>query len=234
MLRITSLRLAVLLVLFAAALAAPALAETLYQIKVEHNHRQGECQGTLIVRDDKVIFESRNADCSRVWEYGAIERIDFKSAWEFHVFFSDSVHGKDQKYVMKFRDDNPDNKAAIGYIQGRMGPNAMVPASQVAGNAELPYRLKVELDLNGPNCMGTLVLSEDKIVFETGAAKCADRAFVREWGSLKEYRRLDDLQFLLVFYKYGRSAPKEVTELRFWAQEAIPQEVHRMLVEGGR
>ena len=232
--RIATWRLAALLLFIAVVLAAPALAETLYQIKVEHNHRSGECQGTLIVRDDKVIFESKNVGCGRIWEYANIERIVFDSTWEFHVFFSDTVHGKGQKYVLKFRDDNPDNRAAIGYIQGRMGPRAMAPAGQPAEPVELPYRLKVELDLNGPNCMGTLVLREDKIVFETGAAKCADRAFVKEWDSLKEYRRLDDRQFLLIFYKYGRSAPDEITELRFWAQGPVPQEVHRMLAEGGR
>jgi hypothetical protein len=214
-----------------------ALAETLYRIPVEHNHRVGECQGNLIVRDDKVIFESRTVvGDSRVWEYPDIERIEIKNGYELHITFTDQEHGKGQKYVLKFKNDSPDNQAALDYILRRMrgGPELM-GGGPTGENLELPYRMDVELDLNGNNCMGTLWLRADKIVFETGSAKCADRAFVKEWEALKSYRRLSETEFLLVFYKYGSSAPTKITELRFWAKHGgVPPEVDRFLAGRAR
>lgn len=226
--------------IFALALLAVAggwlLAETLYTIPMEHNHRVGECQGNLIVRDDKVIFESRTTvGDSRVWEYSALEKVEIKNTYELHIYFADKEHGHGQKYVIKFKNDSPDNQAALQYILQRMG---RVDAPQGGGptgsELELPYKLDVELDLNANNCMGTLWLRTDKIVFETGSAKCADRAWVREWGSLKSYRRVSATEFLLVFYKYGSSAPDKITQLRFFARSTLPPEVDRFLASRGR
>lgn len=219
--------------LFAVAVSfvRPALGETLFQIPVEHNHSNGECQGTLVVRDDKVIFESRTvAGDGRIWEYGAIDRIFVKSEWEFHVYFSDREHGKGQKYVMKFRNSRPENQEALDYILGRVGRGDAGARQDGEWGFDLPYRLGVELDLNGNNCMGTLVLREDKFLFETGAVACSDRAFVREWDALKEYRRIKDNEFMLVLYKYGPSSPRETTRLRFWSKGGpVPDGVDRFL-----
>lgn len=218
-------------------LPAPAvLAEILYQIPVEHNHTKGECQGNLIVRDDKVIFESRtNFSDSRVLEYGSIERIYVKHAHEFHVFFADREHGKHQKYVFKFRSDNPDNRAALDYILGRIGQRAPDNAPYEPTGSGEPIRFGVELDLNGSNCHGTLVLREDKIVFETsGAGICADRAFIKDWDALKEFRSVSSTEFLLVFYKYGPSS-HDVTRLRFWSKGGpMPEEAYHLLMDRQR
>jgi len=88
----------------------------------------------------------------------------------------------------------------------------------------------VELDLNGPNCVGTLVIREDKLLFETGSVKCSDRAFVREWATLKSYQRVNSGEFLLVFYKYGSTAPDKITRLRFYTRKGpIPPQVDQYL-----
>lgn len=204
-----------------------ASAEELYRIKMEHNHRKGECQGVLIVRDDKVIFESRNPGCGRIIEYGGIKKIESKQGYEIHLYFSDREHGENQKYVLKFKSDDPDNQAALQYLLRRAGrPEPVSGGSEL----ELPARIPVELDVNGNNCMGTLVLQEEKIVFETGSALCADRAFVREWDALKSYQRVKANEFLLIFYKYGRSAPGETTTFRFWNKNGpLPAEVEEAI-----
>ena len=213
-------------------------AEVLYRIPVEHNHRSGECQGFLIVRDDKVLFESKTAPGDdRIIEYGAIDRLDVRSDYEFHLYFSDQQHGKGQKYVFKFTDDDPDNRKALKYIRENMGERVAGPMQETdgEGHIELPYRLGVELDLNGNNCMGYLVLREDKLIFETMAVDCSNRAFIHEWDDLKSYERVDPDEFLLTFYKYGRSAPGKVTTVRFWSKGGdIPPEVHRFLKKRAR
>lgn len=225
------------LALFTLLSGAALLAETLYQIPVEHNHRSGECQGTLIIRDDKIVFESRNQGCGRVIHYENIDKLEFDRAHEFHLFFSDSQHGKGQKYVLKFKNDQPVNKEAVDYILFRMGKGGDPRGAGQPARTELsfPYRFAVELDLNGSNCRGHLVLREDKIIFENNTGECADRAFVRDWDSLMEYRRLSGNEFMLIFYKYGASTPDETTRLRFFATGGdIPPEVHRYLIGRNR
>jgi len=79
------------------------------------------------------------------------------------------------------------------------------------------------------------VLREDKIIFETATGQCADRAFVKEWNVLKEYNRVKNSEFILVFFKYGRSAPEKTTRLRFFTKKGpIPPEVHRFLLSCAR
>ena len=213
-----------------------ARADVLWRIPVEHNLVRGESRGVMIVRDDKLIFETRNVGAmdSQVWEYGSIRKVELKSnGYEFHIFFTELRTGKEKKYVMKFVDDNSQNREALAYIRSRIGGRS--PASLTAGADEappldLPYRLRVELDLNGPDCVGVLVLREDKLLFEAGAVGCADRAFVREWHTLKSYRRVKPNEFLVVFYKYGPSAPGKVTQLRFRTVDGrIPPEVEEYL-----
>lgn len=220
------------IVLILAVGSGPLMAEVLWRIPVEHNHRKGECRGTMTVRDDKVIFESRNVGCDRVWEYANLKRIDIKpNGYEFHVYFKNNRTGADEKYVLKFRHESPDNEEALAYIRGRMHGAGVSREEGPAPTADgFPYRLRVELDVNGPDCNGTLVLRDDKIIFETGSAACADRAFVREWDTLKSYTRVKPNEFLLVFYKYGRSAPDKVTRLRFRTMGApVPSEIERVL-----
>ncbi|MBP7864315.1 MAG: hypothetical protein KA419_00085 [Acidobacteria bacterium] len=213
-------------------------AETLYRIEVEHNHRSGECRGYLVVRDDKVLFESRTSPgCDRIIEYGAIDRVDVRSAYEFHLYFSDQQHGKGQKYVLKFAADDEDNRKALKYIREHAGDRVEAPMQDTddEGHIELPYRLGVELDLNGNNCNGYLVLREDKIIFETGAVDCSNRAFIHTWSDLRAYDRVDPDEFTLTFYKYGHSAPGKVTTVRFWSKGGdIPDEVHRFLRKRAR
>lgn len=234
----TAIQRFLLLTILISGAAGLAAADTLYRIPVEHNHRQGECQGMLIVRDDKVVFESSHPGCGRVMEYAGIRRIETKHGYEFDVYFADAANGKDQKYVLKFKNDQPENQAALDYIRQHMGSGAPAPAGVETGGSEpmtLPYRFGVELDLNGSNCNGTLILREDKILFETGAVQCGDRAFAREWDTLKEYRRVGDTEFMLIFYKYGRTSPDKTTTLRFWSKKGpIPPDVERMLQERAR
>jgi len=225
----------IVLVLASIALwfTAFATADVVYKIPVEHNHRVGECQGTLIVRTDKVIFESRNRDCSRVWNWDDFIKIKIRdNGYIFDVYFHDRTHGnKKTKYVMKFTSANPENKHALDYILSHMNSSSSSGHSYSQSENHLPFRLDVSLDLNGPDCDGTLVFRKDQIIFETSGS-CADRAFVRAWGKLKGYRRVKSNEFLLVFYKYGRSAPNKVVKLRFRTRGGtIPPEIHYLLTD---
>jgi len=238
MIRRDSIKQIALLSLLLFVLVGATQADVIWKIPVEHNKTIGETQGYLIIRDDKVVFDSREPGDGRVIEYANITKVNVKkNGYEFHIHFVNARSGKKEKYVFKFKNDRPENQEVLHYIRQRMGqpppPSGAEP--RVEEPFALPYRLRVELDLNGPNCMGTLVLREDKVIFETATGQCADRAFVKEWNVLKEYNRVKNSEFILVFFKYGRSAPEKTTRLRFFTKKGpIPPEVHRFLLSCAR
>jgi|GEM_PF-1193995 len=219
------------LTIFACGLVGTVRADVLWKVPIERNLTIGETRGDLIVRDDKMIFESVKRGDDRVIEYDNILELDVKpNGYEFHLHFINSANGKKEKYVFRFTKDRPENRDILDYIRRRMtAPSAGSGQDYAPGEAvDFPFRIPVELDLNGNNCNGTLVVREDKIIFETVGGRCANRAFVHDWEEFKSYSRVKPDEFLLVFYKYGRSAPDKITRVRFFTRQGpLPAAVHQ-------
>ncbi|MBN2430292.1 MAG: hypothetical protein JXQ27_02400 [Acidobacteria bacterium] len=215
----------------ACGLTCPVWADVLWKVPIERNLTIGETRGDLIVRDDKMIFESVKRGDDRVIEYDNILELDVKpSGYEFHLHFINSANGKKEKYVLKFTNDRPENRDILEYIRRRMVAPAVESGQDYATGepVDFPFRIAVELDLNGNNCIGTLVVREDKIIFETVGGRCANRAFVRDWEEFKSYSRVKPDEFLLVFYKYGSTAPDKITRVRFFTRQGpLPTAVHQ-------
>jgi len=157
MIRRDSIKQIALLSLLLFVLVGATQADVIWKIPVEHNKTIGETQGYLIIRDDKVVFDSREPGDGRVIEYANITKVNVKkNGYEFHIHFVNARSGKKEKYVFKFKNDRPENQEVLHYIRQRMGqpppPSGAEP--RVEEPFALPYRLRVELDLNGPNCMG--------------------------------------------------------------------------------
>ena len=56
-----------------------------YELPVRHRHRFGECQGTLKVYADRVIYQSDKQDNSRYWRWTDIQSISRTGPYQFGV-----------------------------------------------------------------------------------------------------------------------------------------------------
>ncbi len=57
----------------------------IYEFAVRHRHRLGDCEGTLRVFDDKVVYESQKAENSRQWRVSDIRSISREGTYRFSI-----------------------------------------------------------------------------------------------------------------------------------------------------
>ena len=75
---------------FAGASAAAAVAEAGHgegmTLSASHNHRLGSCSGRLLIREDRIVYESvDNVGHSREWKLSEIRKIEQKNPYELKV-----------------------------------------------------------------------------------------------------------------------------------------------------
>ncbi|MEW6213537.1 MAG: hypothetical protein AB1631_34900, partial [Acidobacteriota bacterium] len=56
-----------------------------YEFAVRHRHRLGDCEGTLRIFDDRVIYESQKAENSRYWRVSDIRSISRTGPYRFSI-----------------------------------------------------------------------------------------------------------------------------------------------------
>lgn len=66
--------------------AAPEASGVLASFQVKHNHRIGSCQGTLVLTDDRLAFESiSEIDDSRQWQLADIKEVEQNGIYKLKV-----------------------------------------------------------------------------------------------------------------------------------------------------
>lgn len=59
--------------------------KAVYEIPARHHHRLGDCEGTIKVYADRVVYQSEQADSSRVWRWSDIQSISRAGPYRFAI-----------------------------------------------------------------------------------------------------------------------------------------------------
>ena len=91
------------------------------EIPAKHLHSIGGCEGSLIIREDALLFATDNTGDARTWHYTDIKRIERNGPYRFAIYtYEDQATQLGRDKVFRFELKQPMDQATYDSIRSRM------------------------------------------------------------------------------------------------------------------
>ncbi|MFQ5816498.1 MAG: hypothetical protein ACE5H2_00900 [Terriglobia bacterium] len=148
----------------------PAHAQT-YSFRVKHSHAFGACQGTLLMSEQYIRYETDHRTHARIWRYPQVKKIRRKGLRQLiiHTYEDQLLQlGRDKKFQFQLLDGVVSNEV-FNFVIVRIGrpADSQPPTLPRGGRYEIAAK---HLHVFG-GCEGTLKITPTHIEYVSGKAK---------------------------------------------------------------
>ncbi|MFQ5927763.1 MAG: hypothetical protein ACE5MH_10065 [Terriglobia bacterium] len=150
---------------FCLTLAAVPATATTYSFSVKHLHTFGGCEGTLVIGDDDIRYDTDQRAHARIWRYPQVKKVRRKELRKLiiHTHEDQALQlGRDKKFEFQLLDGVVSNEV-FQFLLARVGQptNRPPPAPPPGGRYEIAAK---HLHVFG-GCEGTLKITDTHIEY---------------------------------------------------------------------
>jgi len=142
-----------------------------YSFRVKHAHSVGGCEGTLLIGESEIRYDTDERADARIWRYTQVKKVERKGARNLviHTFEDQALQlGRDKAFEFHFLDAMVSDEV-FNFVFVRVGQPGNRPASAPPAGGRYEIAAKHEHAFGG--CHGTLKITDSYIEFVSARQK---------------------------------------------------------------